>query len=563
MARKYDFAGIPVPYIPRSRQNLSHSVKTTMSVGKLYPIDWVEVLPGERIKSRDTNVSRISTAFIKPVMDNLYLDTWSFFVPYRLVFDDAERVFGNPKPSSYTSGQLATIPGTYGTVTENTVAERLGLPPGVYGENQLVQVLPARAFALIYEWFFRNQNTVDEMLIQTGPAQASEQWNNNPWAPNNYTGQLPNVPKMKDQFVAALPQPQKGPALYLPIGASAPVTIDTDADLGGMTRFPSGSALAFYLNTPVQPVKAYPVSVVGSNANNSVGQAAVPTEGSAASIPTNFVVGSNLKGTADLSQAVGLSINDQRLIWAQQRMLERDALYGSRYNSFLYGHFGVRIKDSRLQIPELLSGKRVPLNVMQVAQTAPTSLSDDDSPLANLGAYSWTTGRSRWSYYFPEHGMVITLAALRYKHTYQQGIPKKWTRFERNDFYDPLYATVGYQAIYQSELYKAPNDSVTPLREKIFAYQEAWIEYRQIPSYITGQMRSSSDTSFDVWHFADNYSSAPTLSQSFTDETPLFVDRTIYGQSDSVDTFLFDFYFDMQGILPMPKRSQPGLVDHH
>jgi hypothetical protein len=259
---------------------------------------------------------------------------------------------------------------------------------------------------------------------------------------------------------------------------------------------------------------------------------------------------------ADLTDTNAITVDDLRLAFAYQKMLERDAIYGSRYNEYLYGHFGVHVPDSYIQFPQYLGGGRTPLNIVQVAQT---SQGTDESPLGNVGAYSWTNGRTGYSRKFKEHGIVMTVACLRYRHTYQQGIAKKWRRKVREDFYDPLFSTIGQQPVYTTELYGMSSVS----KDAVFGYREAWSELRSIPNTISGEMRSAAANSLDIWHFADNYSSVPTLSQSFTEETPVYVDRTLSVPSSSQDNFILNFYFDMSAVRKMPVYSMPSLIDHH
>jgi hypothetical protein len=390
-----------------------------MDVGTLYPIDWQEVVPGDVFKCRAFDVSRVTSSFLKPVMDNLFLDVYHFFVPHRLVYDDFEKVFGNPKPSAYTDNDLEEIPMTYGEVKSGSVGDYLGLPLGTISQNNPVSVLPFRSFALIYDKYFRNENTTDEIYIQKKGFSLSEKLGENAFAPNSYCGKLPKVNKYKDYFTSCVPNPQKGAPVTFSLGDRANVRTANEQLLTSglnplmMKTVPNGAA---YADTALLSVDSS-LGGVRPVVNPTVGQA-----GPSYLAPVNLY--------ADLSSANAISVDDLRLAFAYQKMLERDAIYGSRYNEYLYGHFGVHIPDAYIQFPQYLGGGRTPLNIVQVAQT---SQGTEESPLGNVGAYSWTNGRTGYSRKFKEHGLVMTVACLRYRHTYQQGIAKKWRRKVRED----------------------------------------------------------------------------------------------------------------------------------
>ena len=545
MARGHSLQNVPIPRFPRARFNLSHSVTTSMDVGTLYPIDWQEVVPGDVFKCRAFDVSRVTSSFLKPVMDNLFLDVYHFFVPHRLVYDDFEKVFGNPNPSAYTDNDLSEIPMVSGpAIQPGSIADYLGLPinASIPDENP-VSLLPFRSFALIYDKYFRNENTTDEIFVQKGAMQPSEVLNNNVFGPNNYTGKPPKVNKYKDYFTSCVPNPQKGAPVSFSIAGLAPVIPQNQqVPVQDMSSPP----VSLRLYGGIQP----PQLLLGANGSGNFSTVNAPGVTGVGSpvYPSNLF--------ADLSESSAVTVDDLRLAFAYQKMLERDAIYGSRYNEYLYGHFGVHIPDAYIQFPQYLGGGRTPLNVVQVAQT---SQGTEESPLGNVGAYSWTNGRTGYSRKFNEHGIIMTVACLRYRHTYQQGIAKKWRRRVREDFYDPLFSTIGQQPVYTTELYGMS----TVNKNAVFGYREAWSELRNIPNTISGEMRSGVSNSLDIWHFADNYSSAPTLSQSFTEETPVYVDRTLSVPSSSQDNFILNFYFDMSAVRKMPVYSMPSLIDHH
>lgn len=546
MARGHSLQNVPIPRFPRARFNLSHSVTTSMDVGTLYPIDWQEVVPGDVFKCRAFDVSRVTSSFLKPVMDNLFLDVYHFFVPHRLVYDDFEKVFGNPNPSAYTANELVEIPMISGpSIQVGSIADYLGLPVGsTIPNDNPVSLLPFRSFALIYDKYFRNENTTDEIFIQKGSMQPSEVLNNNAFGPNNYTGKPPKVNKYKDYFTSCVPNPQKGAPVGFNLGTFAPV-VPRNQQIDPLSVEDPQVSLRTYTGSTILN------TLLGANSSGNLSGATAPAVSAAYTSP---VYPSNLY--ADLTNANAVSVDDLRLAFAYQKMLERDAIYGSRYNEYLYGHFGVHIPDAYIQFSQYLGGGRTPLNIVQVAQT---SQGTEDSPLGNVGAYSWTNGRTGYSRKFSEHGIVMTVACLRYRHTYQQGIAKKWRRKVREDFYDPLFSTIGQQPVYTTELYGMS----TVNKDSVFGYREAWSELRSIPNTISGEMRSAATNSLDIWHFADNYSSAPILSQSFTEETPTYVDRTLSVPSSSHDNFILNFYFDMSAVRKMPVYSMPSLIDHH
>ena len=541
MAFGHSLQNVPIPRFPRARFNLSHSVTTSMDVGTLYPIDWQEVLPGDVFKCRAFDVSRVTSSFLKPVMDNLFLDKYHFFIPYRLVYDDFEKVFGNPNPSAYTDNALEELPMTYGEVKPGSVGDYLGLPLGSISQDDPVSVLPFRSFALIYDKYLRNENTTDEIYIQKKDFSLSELLGENSFSPNSYCGKLPKVNKYKDYFTSCVPNPQKGAPVGFNLGTYAPV-VPRNQQIEPLTDNDPQVSLRTYTGSTVSN------AILGAASNSNLYTVTAP----AATIFGASVYPSNLY--ADLTDTNAITVDDLRLAFAYQKMLERDAIYGSRYNEYLYGHFGVRVPDAYIQFPQYLGGGRTPLNIVQVAQT---SQGTEESPLGNVGAYSWTNGRTGYSRKFNEHGLVMTVACLRYRHTYQQGIAKKWRRRVREDFYDPLFSTIGQQPIYTTELYAKAGP------EAVFGYREAWSELRNVPNTISGEMRSGLPNSLDIWHFADNYSSPPTLSQSFTEETPLYVDRTLSVPSLSQDNFILNFYFDMSVVRKMPVYSMPSLIDHH
>lgn len=565
----YVFGTVPSVSMQRSRFDLSHGCKTTMSVGRLYPVEVVEVLPGDTFKFHTSQVCRLSTAFLKPVMDNAYMDVYYFFVPHRLAYEKFQNVFGENTESAWANTEEYAIPsfGTQQTVTSKTVADYLGLPLGqVPGD---ISLLPFREFALIYDQWFRNENTVPPMHVQKGERASSEQLNSAEWSPNNYTGLPPKVGKRKDYFTSALPSPQKGAPVSVSISQGMlPVTARQENIPVNLLVGDNYNALRYTIDGLAENVwtragfsnfgRTIPIP---DRTNARLGELTAHSGGSDDASVGISAVPVNL--WANASYLTPTNVNDLRMAFQLQKMLEKDARYGTRYREYLLGHFGVSNPDARMQIPEFLGGSRMPIRVQQVAQTNTqneTAEQTIESPLASLGAFSQSNGKSRFTKSFTEHGYVFVCACIRTLHTYQQGIDKHWSRLSRNDFYDPLFANLGEQPIYRSEIYAKGEASFDA---NVFGYQEAWADYRYKPSKVTGQMRSEATDSFDVWHFADEYANAPALSEEFTNETSTFFDRTVAAPSTQVDNFLVDFWFDCLAYRVMPKYSVPGLIDHH
>lgn len=571
MANKNFSVSAEVKY-RRSRFVLDPSVKTSLNVGDLIPLKFTEVLPGDSMKGTVKYVIRSSSPFIKPIMDNVWLDVYHFFVPLRLLMTDYEKVFGNPDPSAWTGDTLIDFPVTASesTITLNSVGDYLGLP---LGENVYsgISLLPFRAFALVYDKWFRDQNNVDEILVNKASTQGvNEVPNANAFAPNNYFGMCPKITKKKDYFVSSLPNVQKGSPVVLPnlipvytgeldvpqrsVGSNYSLRFREGYNSGlsqGGFLFGSGS------KSPRQLVIGDLSSNANSGNNNSLRVIMNPPvydEAPSVDYTTTTLQPSNLYADGNV-----ISISDLRTAFQLQRMLELDARGGGRINEYYLAHFGVSGGDLRLQIPEFLGGGRIPINVSQVPQTAPTS---GDSALADLGAFSWSNGVTRFNKGFTEHGYIMTVCAIRQDHTYQQGIDRVWTRKSREDFYDPLLAHISEQPVYKSQLYGYAPSVGADIKGDIFGYNEAWADYRYEPSKITGQMRSNATDSLDIWHLGDYYAQSPTLSKSFVEENTANIDRVLSVPSSSLNNFIIDCYFNIDAIRVMPVYSTPGLVDH-
>ena len=528
------------------------SVKTSMTIGKLYPVRWEEVLPGTNWKSDTSFTCTLTSAYLRPVKDDLFIDHYTFFVPLRLLMDDLENVFGNSNPSAYTDGGLIEIPATTSvqTVSSKSVADYLELPVGSVPPG--ISILPFRAFALIYNEWIRNQQVEGEVVIQKGDSvAASEKFNNNEWSPSNYTGKLPHVTRLKDYFSVAVPSPQKGDAVSLGVSGGF-IPLDSSPDLHYFSEEENVMRFGPAMNNSSSPMSGH-LYMGNSTLGGQISVAAAENEYDQ---PRNSLITSTNLGI-DAGQIASVNVNDLRMAFALQRMQELD-IFGGRYREYLLAHYNVNNGDARMQVPEFLGGKRCPLFNQTVAQTSQPSA---DSPLGALAGFSDTAeARSgAFSKAFTEHGYIMTVACIRQRHTYQQGINVKWTRTQRSDFYDPCFAHIGNQPIWQSELF---GTGKTDIHDNVFGYKEAWSEYKQSFNVVSGEARSAATNSLDLYHFADNYATAPVLGQQFIEETDDYVARCLAVDPAQQDPFFVDWCFRDTVTLPMPVNCDPGLIDH-
>lgn len=586
----YVFGSVPMIRASRSKFDLSFTHKTSGNVGKLYPFYCQEVYPGDTFKVKSTILARLNSAYLRPVMDNLFQDQYFFFVPSRLVFNKFAQVFGENKDSAWAVKNPPSIPcfqnteATGNIALHDNVCAYLYLPVGEDLKENIkdISLLPARAFALIYDEWFRDENNIQPMNIQKGDAVLSEKLNNNPWSENNYLGKCPSVAKFHDYFTTCLPNPQKGdpveigsvvvPPRILPVSG---LRLNLATSATSPSLFPSGDTLAQLENAAGYTYGSS--NSLGSIVFGDTGSSFVSSDinkflkiNNNASLPV--AVASNTADTTTSSSVTFLNnlgaydpgvalaaatVNDLRLAFQTQKMLEKDARGGTRYREYILSHFGVSIADSRVQVPEFLGGKRTPLNVQQVAQTSQAST---DSPLASLGAYSLSFGQSGFSKGFTEHGYIIGVMCLRYHHTYQQGVERFAFRKNRLDFYDPVFANIGEQPVYKKELFAGA------AADDVFGYQEAWADLRKRQSRVSGQLASKATNTLDIYHFADEYANAPVLSEGFINETDSNFARTIAiadAASADADQFVFDIYCQNEAIRELPVYSVPSLIDHH
>jgi len=538
------FSQIPSANIQRSKFNRSHGHKTTFDAGLLIPIFVDEALPGDTFNLNATLFARLATP-LKPVMDNMFLDTWFFAVPNRLLWDNWQKFNGeqtNPGDSTdFLVPQLDS-----GTFAFGSIHDHFGLPTGIQIGGTIglqVNALHHRAYNLIYNEWFRDQNLQDSVAVHTddGPDPISDY-------------QLLRRGKRHDYFTSCLPWPQKGPAVELPIGGFAPVSFD----VGAPEQFPvsgTGTPLFSASNlTGTSPIQAQGLTASMKWNQSPSGGGTVRQDASWADpqLETDL---SAINLRADLSSATATTINALRESFQIQRMFERDARGGTRYTEIIHSHFGVVSPDSRLQRPEYLGGGSTPVNLTSVPQTTP----DATTPQGNLAAYgiASSSGHS-FNKSFTEHCVIVGLACVRADLTYQKGLNRMWSRQTRFDFYWPALAHLGEQEVLNKEIY-AQGAVAHQTDNATFGYQERYAEYRYKPSQVTGLFRSDHPQSLDVWHLSQDFTTLPTLSAQFIQEDPP-IDRVIAVPSEP--HFIMDLYFNLTCARPMPTYSVPGLIDH-
>uniref|UniRef100_A0AAU8B130 Major capsid protein n=1 Tax=Dulem virus 129 TaxID=3145606 RepID=A0AAU8B130_9VIRU len=545
--------------ISRSRFDRSHSVKTTFNVGDIVPFFLDEVLPGDTFSIDTSKVVRMQT-LLTPMMDNIYLDTYFFFVPNRLTWEHWKQFNGENTQSAWlptVEYQMPQLTAPEAGWSIGTIADYFGIPTGV--SNLSVNALPFRAYALIMNEWFRDENLTDPLDIPLSDATV-QGVNTGSYITDVAKGGLPfKAAKYHDYFTSALPSPQKGPDVRIPggTGANVPVYALPQQVPGDLN---SSTPLLFTANVSAAANLFGPMSLYfpGSGGSGTVPNLrVVGTDFDTAVDATNAGVPTNLWAVGDSALATA-TINQLRLAFQIQKLYERDARGGTRYIEILKSHFGVTSPDSRLQRPEYLGGNRIPININQVIQQSATEASG--TPQGNVAAMSLTTDtHSDFTHSFTEHGYVIGVMVARYDHTYQQGLERLWSRKDRFDFYWPVFANIGEQAILNKEIFAQGTD----VDDEVFGYQEAWADYRYKPSHVTGEMRSAAPQSLDVWHLADDYSELPKLSDSWIREDGQTVDRVLAVTSRVSNQLFCDIYVKNLCTRPMPLYSIPGLIDHH
>ncbi len=520
------FSQVPNVTIGRSKFNRSHVLKTTFDEGKLIPIFVDEVLPGDSFKLKVTTFTRMATP-IFPVMDNLYLETFFFFVPMRLIWENFQKFMGEQEnPGDSTDFLIPTYTATTAPAV-GSLSDYFGIPTGI--NNISFNILPHRAYWLIWNEWFRDENLQNSAPLFKGDA--GKVWESDT-AVNGF-GPWDCAPRGKryDYFTSCLPWPQKGPGVELPLGDKA-IVYGTSSTTGGFPGYP--------IPDPV-----------GSGGHNYAVRDSYVGD-------TNWNLqfradNSNTVLFADLSSASAATINSLRQAFQLQRYYEKDARGGTRYIEKIKSHFGVTSPDARLQRPEYLGGHSDRININPVVQTSST---DSTSPQGNLSAFGVSGARYHgFSKSFVEHGYIIGLANVRADLTYQQGLNRMWSRKTVLDFYWPSFAHLGEQAVLNKEIYAQG----TSKDDEVFGYQERYGEYRYKPSMITGKFRSTYAQSLDAWHFSQKFENLPTLSNQFIQDNPP-ISRCLAVPSEP--HFLMDAFFNLKCVRPMPLFGTPGLIDH-
>lgn len=522
----HNFSQVPSVQIPRSQFNRSHGYKTTFDVGQLVPIYVDEALPGDTFNLNLSTFARLATP-IAPIMDNLFIDTFFFAVPIRLVWDNFQKFNGeqeNPNDSiDYLIPQMNSGDG----YEIGSLSDYMGLPTTIANLDH--SSFWHRAYNLIYNEWFRDQNLQDSVTVDKGDG---------PDDPANYT--ILKRGKRHDYFTSCLPWPQKGPAVDIPLGTSAPIKIDYNLESGARPVYindQDGDAKALSYDSSTQHVRA--------SENPSVDP-----------LTDSLLI-------ADLTKANAATINSLREAFQIQKLYEKDARGGTRYTEIIRSHFGVVSPDARLQRPEYLGGGSQNIHIQPVAQTSGSG-EYSDTPAGSLSAFGTSASNSHgFTKSFTEHTLIIGMANLRADLNYQQGLDRMFSRRERFDFYWPSLAHLGEQAVLNKEIYAQGGDvsgTTQPLQDdEVFGYQERFAEYRYCPSKITGKFRSTATDSLDLWHLAQDFGNLPVLNSEFiTEDIPI---NRVLATPEEPD-ILFDSFFSIKCARPMPVYSVPGLIDH-